>query len=62
MNQELDWNKEIVLEDDRVLLRPLKETDVEYLEVFSEHEPDTWKYSLVRANGLENLINYIRIA
>lgn len=62
MNQELDWNKEIVLEDDRVLLRPLKETHVEYLEVFSEQEPDTWKYSLVRANGLENLINYIRIA
>ena len=62
MNQELDWNKEIVLEDDRVLLRPLQETDVEYLEVFSEQEPDTWKYSLIRANGLENLVNYIRIA
>lgn len=62
MNQELDWNKEIVLEDERVLLRPLQESDVEYLEVFSEQEPDTWKYSLIRANGRENLVNYIRIA
>ncbi|AWG25625.1 GNAT family N-acetyltransferase [Flavobacterium kingsejongi] len=62
MNQELDWNKEIVLEDERVLLRPLQESDVEYLEVFSEQEPDTWKYSLIRANGRGNLVNYIRIA
>lgn len=62
MNQELDWNKEIVLEDERVLLRPLQESDVEYLEFFSEQEPDTWKYSLIRANGRENLVNYIRIA
>lgn len=52
----------IVLEDEMVLLRPLQITDVENLLDISLNEPETWEYSLVRANGKENLENYIQLA
>lgn len=51
-----------ILEDDFVLLRPLQESDVENLLDISINEPETWKYSLVGADGKENLINYIQQA
>jgi RimJ/RimL family protein N-acetyltransferase len=51
-----------ILEDNYVLLRPLHQSDVENLLEFSIHEPDTWKFSLIRANGKENLIKYIQLA
>jgi RimJ/RimL family protein N-acetyltransferase len=51
-----------ILEDESILLRPLQETDVENLLEISLNEPETWEYSLVRANGRENLENYIKIA
>lgn len=51
-----------ILEDDTVLLRPLLESDVENLLEISINEPETWEYSLVRANGKENLENYIQLA
>jgi len=51
-----------ILENERVLLRPLQKSDVENLLHFSINEPDIWFYSLVRANGKENLENYIDIA
>jgi RimJ/RimL family protein N-acetyltransferase len=54
--------QDIILEDEMVLLRPLEITDVENLLDISINEPETWEYSLVRANGKENLENYIQIA
>ncbi|MFV8336638.1 GNAT family N-acetyltransferase [Flavobacterium sp. RSP29] len=51
-----------ILEDETVLLRPLQESDVENLLEISIKEPETWKYSLVQANGKENLVKYIQIA
>lgn len=64
MNQEYNFSfsDNIILEDDLVLLRPLQESDVENLLEISINEPDTWKYSLVGADGKENLINYIQSA
>ena len=55
-------NPNLILEDEFVLLRPLKETDIAHLLPFSMNEPELWKFSLVRANGKENLEHYIRIA
>ncbi|MDR6761607.1 RimJ/RimL family protein N-acetyltransferase [Flavobacterium sp. 2755] len=52
----------IILEDDFVLLRPIQESDVENLLEISINEPETWKYSLVGAEGKDNLINYIQLA
>lgn len=57
-----DFFQKLLLEDETVLLRSLEETDVENLMEISINESETWKYSLVRADGQENLENYIRIA
>lgn len=56
------FSNSILLENNRVLLRPLASTDVENLLYFSLNEPTIWKYSLIQANGEENLKNYIQIA
>ncbi|SHH17852.1 GNAT family N-acetyltransferase [Flavobacterium defluvii] len=64
MNQisNFSFTDNIILEDDFVLLRPLQESDVENLLEISINEPETWKYSLVGAEGKDNLINYIQLA
>ncbi|MBI3138191.1 MAG: GNAT family N-acetyltransferase [Sphingobacteriales bacterium] len=51
-----------VLENHRVLLRPVTEADYEHLLPYSLHEPEIWKYGLVTAAGEENLRNYISTA
>jgi RimJ/RimL family protein N-acetyltransferase len=51
-----------ILEDDRVLLRPLVETDFEYLLPFALNEPDTWNYSLTSAAGEDGMRAYIKAA
>ena len=58
----LDFPQNIILENKSVLLRPLQESDVENLLEISINEPETWEYSLVKANGKKNLENYIQIA
>lgn len=57
-----NFSDTIILENDSVLLRPLQESDVDNLLEISVNEPETWKYSLVGADGKENLINYIQLA
>lgn len=57
-----NFSDTIILEDDFVLLRSLQKSDVENLIDISINEPETWKYSLVGADGKENLINYIESA
>lgn len=49
----------IILEDERVLLRPLEETDFDNLLPFSLNEPEIWKYGLLTAAGEQNLRNYL---
>jgi RimJ/RimL family protein N-acetyltransferase len=62
MKTNYTFSDQTILEDDVVLLRPLQRSDVENLLEISENEPETWEYSLVRANGRANLENYIQIA
>ncbi|WP_295673683.1 GNAT family N-acetyltransferase [uncultured Mucilaginibacter sp.] len=50
---------EYILENDRVLLRPLKETDFEFLLPFAINEPDTWKYSYLSARGEDGIRAYL---
>ncbi len=57
-----DPNKIYLLEDERVLLRPLEESDHEHLLKFSLEEPELWTYSLIPANGEENLKVYMDYA
>lgn len=55
-------SKNIILEDEVVLLRPLQRSDFANLLEISNNEPETWQYSFIRANGEENLKKYIEIA
>jgi RimJ/RimL family protein N-acetyltransferase len=43
-----NFNQDLVLEDERVLLRALQNSDVEHLLEISLNEPETWEYSLVK--------------
>ena len=51
-----------VLENERVLLRPVQKSDFEHLLPFSLNEPEIWKFGLVTAAGEENLRNYLTTA
>jgi len=59
---DFDATEEYILQNDRVLLRPLKLDDYENLLPFALHEPELWKYSLITAAGEEGLANYVDIA
>ena len=56
------FQSELILENERVLLRPMQESDFDNLLPFSLQEPEIWKYGLVTAAGEENLRNYIATA
>lgn len=58
----LNFSQPIILENDRVLLRPLQAEDFEHLKEFAINEPTLWEYSLMSANGIENMRRYIDLA
>ena len=58
----MDFQKDIILENDMVLLRPMKAEDFDNLLPFSIQEPTLWEYSLQPANGPENLKAYMDVA
>ena len=58
----MDFPKNIVLENNRVLLRPLFDTDIENLKEFVINEPEIWTYSLVCPRGELGLMSYIQQA
>lgn len=53
------FQEQPILENERVLLRPIRENDFDNLLPFSLNEPDIWKYGLITAAREENLRNYI---
>ena len=57
--ENFSFDKDYILENERVLLRQLTIEDIEHLTYFSMNEPELWKYSMQQANGLENLKKYI---
>ena len=59
---QLDFKQDYILENEKVLLRPLLSGDHVNLLSFSLNEPGIWKYSLISAAGSEGLNNYISIA
>lgn len=62
MMMKLDFNKKIILENDVVRLEPLEITAYDNLECFALNEPNLWEYSLIAANGKENMSRYIERA
>lgn len=56
------FEQQPVLENERVLLRPITEDDFPHLLPFSLHEPEIWKFGLVTAAGEDNLKKYLSTA
>jgi len=59
---EFKFDNKYILEDHRVLLRPLELSDLENLVSFAIKEPEIWKYSLVQPIGENGLKNYLNLA
>ena len=57
-----NFKKDLILENERVQLRPLSITDHAFLLPFSLKEPDLWTYSLTYAAGEEKLEKYLQSA
>ena len=57
-----NFKKDLILENERVQLRPLSITDHAFLLPFSLKEPDLWTYSLTSAAGEEKLEKYLQSA
>lgn len=62
MKTNIDLSTDYILENEKVLLRPLLLSDYENLLPFSINEPELWKFSLVTAAGEDGLKNYLQIA
>ena len=62
MHYIFDLSKDYVLENNCVLLRPLRVEDCEHLRYFSQNQPEIWTYSLQKAAGEDNLKKYIEFA
>lgn len=58
----INFNQDYILENKRVLMRPLTIEDFDFLKDFSLNEPDLWTHSLQRADGLENFEKYMLMA
>jgi RimJ/RimL family protein N-acetyltransferase len=57
-----DFESDIILENERVLLRPLAVSDGPLLANYVNEEPDLWNYSLVAIDNTSDLENYIQTA
>lgn len=57
-----NFETDYILEDDRVLLRPLRSGDLEYLLPYALNEPEIWKFSLIQAGSEEKLKKYFQLA
>lgn len=60
--KSLNFEEEIILENERVVLRPLAIDDFDALLPYSINEPTLWQYSLTSADSSDNLKKYINSA
>ena len=60
--KNFDFTKEIILENERVLLRPLQLSDSSLLAHYVNEEPDLWQYSLAAITNTKDLEKYIQAA
>jgi len=62
MPSYFDPTAEYILEDERVLLRPLVESDLEHYLPYAINEPDTWTYSAISPHGEAGMNAYVQTA
>lgn len=58
----MEFQSEIILENEYVRLSPLQKSDFNLLLPFSINEPELWEFSLLPGNGEENLSKYLELA
>ena len=58
----MQFDQDIILENEYVLLRPLRAEDIELLGHFAQTEPSIWKYSLLQVQNENDLVKYIKQA
>jgi RimJ/RimL family protein N-acetyltransferase len=60
----MDFNflTDYILENEKVLLRPLQLSDFQNLINFSLNEPEIWQFSLQSAAGVDGLMQYLQAA
>lgn len=58
----MQFDQDIILENEFVLLRPLRAEDIELLGHFAKTEPSIWKYSLLQVQNENDLVKYIEQA
>ncbi len=58
----LRFSQDIILENERLIMRPLEASDLALLLPYAIEEPHLWQYSLVPANGIEAMTDYVRKA
>lgn len=61
-SDNFDFSKDYVLEDDRVMLRPITQQDAMVLSEYVKNEPEIWQFSLVAIQKVEDLEGYIKTA
>jgi RimJ/RimL family protein N-acetyltransferase len=54
----MDFPENLILEDERVLLRPLQATDLGSLLPFATNEEETWEYSMISPAGEKGMKEY----
>lgn len=59
---DFNFSEDYLIEDSRVLLRPLTSADFSNLLIFSLTEPELWQFSLQNGAGEDALRNYISVA
>ena len=57
----ISFPHDLVLEDERVLMRPLEKSDVDFLDPFAINESDIWKFYLTAINSRNDMEQYINI-
>lgn len=60
--KSFDPQEEYILEDERVLMRPLRPEDWELFKDLPKNEPDIWKYSLMTIQNEQDLQSYFQTA
>ena len=55
----IEFPENIILQNKRVLLRPLVKTDIEFLDSFAINEPEIWQFSPDPIGGAAGLKKYI---
>jgi RimJ/RimL family protein N-acetyltransferase len=60
--KSFDFTEEIILENERVLLRPLQVSDASLLGRYVNEEPDLWQHSLAAITNTKDLEKYIQAA